>query len=162
MIQFKEMQTMLLISDELEKLAAACFVLNQDYCDAINYDYEYKHWMDLERIDQINYIAAVVILFSKLELLRPEERKDIDKLAKEQHDAWVKAKVADGWTYGLSVNKEFKTHPDIVAWEELPYKEKLKDILFVNTVLAHFDRISDIGKEKLSLMTNEQKAKLED
>ena len=148
---FTEIKSVLAVADQLEELASACFTLNQDYCDAITYDYDYKYWEDLERDQQLSYIAAVYILYSKLELLYPEQRKAldnncIDKLAEEQHTAWVKAKQAEGWSYDAVKDDELKTHPNMVAWKELSYQEKLKDILFVTTVLTHFDRIKDISK----------------
>ena len=159
MVNFKEVKNMLKIGDELETLAMACYTLNQDYCDAITLDYEYTFWADLDRDVQLSYIAAVYTLFNKLELMYPQDRTNVDKLAKEQHDAWLESRKAEGWSFGLSVNKELKTHPNMVEWEELSHEEKLKDILFVTTVLAHFNRIKKIGSERL--MTNEERKRLE-
>lgn len=144
---FLEVKSLLKFNDEVEILANACFTLNQDYCDAVNYDYDYKYWEDLAREDQLNYIAAVVILINKLELIYPQNRIP-EVLAKEQHDEWVKSKTEMGWIYGEEVDPEAKTHPDLVEWDKLSHTEKMKDLLFVTTVLAHFDRIIAIIKSK--------------
>jgi len=46
----------------------------------------------------------------------------------ENHDNWMRAKVAQGWVYGEVKDFEKKTHPDLVPFEELPDIEKRKDI----------------------------------
>lgn len=134
-------------------------VFTANLCHNLNYEYNYatrtnefinieldakppySTWFDISEEEQNNVIAAVLQLVNKLELMYPDERKNVEKLAKEQHDAWVESKKALGWVYGEVLDREAKTHPDMVEWDELSYTEKLKDSLFVTVVLSHFDEI---------------------
>ena len=49
------------------------------------------------------------------------------QLAKAQHEAWVREKVADGWSYGIALNLTTKTHPMIRPWEDLPNEYRTID-----------------------------------
>lgn len=46
---------------------------------------------------------------------------------KDNHNLWVKTKRNQGYIYGPVLDLENKTHPSIVAFEELPDVEKRKD-----------------------------------
>ena len=45
----------------------------------------------------------------------------------EEHDNWMRFKLADGWKYGKVKDETAKTHPDILPFEELPEIEQRKD-----------------------------------
>ena len=64
---------------------------------------------------------------------RPSEFSDdeIEKLAKIEHERWMKQKQADGWKYGTKTAKDIKLHEDLVPWEQLPDAEKEKDRILV-------------------------------
>lgn len=49
----------------------------------------------------------------------------------ELHDDWVKAYRAMGWIYGPVRDREAKTHPDMVPFDELEQREQDKDAVFV-------------------------------
>lgn len=49
----------------------------------------------------------------------------------ELHDDWVKAYEAMGWTYGPERDPEKKTHPDMVPFDQLEHRERIKDAVFV-------------------------------
>jgi hypothetical protein len=52
------------------------------------------------------------------------------------HNSWMEQKRADGWIYGKVKDPEASppTHPCMVAFEELPPEQQLKDKLFRTTV----------------------------
>jgi len=50
------------------------------------------------------------------------------------HDSWVKKYYDLGWRYGEKYNPEQKTHPDLVPFENLDPKEKIKDEVFMTLV----------------------------
>lgn len=51
----------------------------------------------------------------------------VEKMAKNVHEVWAAARLAEGWTYGLKRNDELKTHPCLVPYEDLPEEEKAYD-----------------------------------
>lgn len=53
-----------------------------------------------------------------------------------QHDMWLIAKQADGWTWGEVKDEEKKTHPAILPFEELPESQRAKDSIFRAVVLV--------------------------
>lgn len=54
----------------------------------------------------------------------------------ELHDSWVQTKLDQGWTYGLEKSELERTHPQMVAYEELPAEQRIKDHLFGAIVQA--------------------------
>src|SRR3989337_143731 len=51
--------------------------------------------------------------------------------AKVLHEDWVEAYRKMGWVYGKEYSREYKTHPDMVPYEELGQLEKDKDDVFI-------------------------------
>ncbi|MDE6557677.1 MAG: Ryanodine receptor Ryr [Clostridia bacterium] len=47
-----------------------------------------------------------------------------EALAKNVHEVWSAGKLAEGWTYGERLDTEKKTHPSLVAYEELSESQK--------------------------------------
>jgi len=62
-----------------------------------------------------------------------EEYFKMDKLPtpEEAHDSWVKAYEKMGWKYGEKRDPVFKTHPDMVPFNELSLDEREKDAIFL-------------------------------
>jgi hypothetical protein len=56
--------------------------------------------------------------------------------ASEQHETWMRNKIADGWTLGDVKDSEKKTHPALIPYEYLESGVKLKDALFTAVVLS--------------------------
>lgn len=54
-----------------------------------------------------------------------------DITPKESHENWMARKLAEGWTWGETKDLAFKTHPDLLPYEELPDAQKTKDALFL-------------------------------
>ncbi len=50
------------------------------------------------------------------------------------HEAWMKTRLAQGWTYGPKKDGYKKQHPNLVPYEELPEEQKYKDYLFFTIV----------------------------
>jgi hypothetical protein len=47
-----------------------------------------------------------------------------------QHDAWMKDKFEDGWTFGVEKDATDKRHPYLVPFEDLSPEQQAKDVLF--------------------------------
>ncbi len=52
------------------------------------------------------------------------------------HDAWLRTKEAEGWSYGPEKDADAKKHPCFVPYDELPVEQKFKDRLFRTIVIA--------------------------
>jgi len=55
----------------------------------------------------------------------------VERLARSEHERWLRAKVKAGWRFGTPRNDEQRVHPCVCAWEDLPEDEKQKDRLLV-------------------------------
>ena len=53
---------------------------------------------------------------------------------KEAHDSWVRRYEEMGWIFGKKYDPENKVHPDLVPYEALDPKEKVKDEVFLRLV----------------------------
>ena len=72
----------------------------------------------------------------------------------EQHNAWVYAKLKLGWTYGTREDKNKKTHPCLLPYDELSVIDRFKDVVFGETV-QFFRRFM---QERESLQMKEKSA----
>jgi hypothetical protein len=59
---------------------------------------------------------------------------EIEKLAKREHERWMRKKLDWGWEYAKVTDKTKKLHKDLVPWEELPLDEREKDIVFIRNI----------------------------
>lgn len=58
----------------------------------------------------------------------PEELDPLlEAMAKNVHEIWAKERISQGWTYGRKRDDAQKHHPYLIAYEELPEKEKVYD-----------------------------------
>lgn len=55
---------------------------------------------------------------------------------REQHEAWCRFKVADGWVFGEVKDAAAKTHPCLVDYDALPAEQKAKDGIYIAVVRA--------------------------
>ncbi len=62
--------------------------------------------------------------------------------ASAQHDEWMRSKLADGWTHGLTKDADLKTHPALVPYDRLAQDVRLKDTAFTAVVLALAPRVA--------------------
>lgn len=107
---------------QVEHIAQVCHEANRAL-QIINGDPVSPLWGDLDEETRNSAIDGVV--------------KSLEgATAKEMHENWVKFKVQHGWTYGEAKNDAEKTHPCLVAYEDLPAEQQIKDSLFSAIVRA--------------------------
>jgi RyR domain-containing protein len=53
--------------------------------------------------------------------------KGLEQLAKDEHNRYMEAKLAEGWSPGPEKDDKKKTNPTLVDWEQLPDEEREKD-----------------------------------
>ena len=73
----------------------------------------------------------------------PKELNDlVELMAKNVHEVWAQSRMEQGWTYGEKRDDTLKTHPCLVAYEDLPEIEKAYDR---DTALGTLKLISKLG-----------------
>ncbi|HZU58138.1 MAG TPA: RyR domain-containing protein, partial [Actinocrinis sp.] len=53
--------------------------------------------------------------------------EEVEHLARLEHDRWRSERASRGWSYGRIPDRDGKTHPDLVPWNELSEAEREKD-----------------------------------
>lgn len=56
--------------------------------------------------------------------LSPEIEELSEILSKNVHEVWAQGRIAEGWKYGEKRDDILKTHPNIVAYNELSEEDK--------------------------------------
>lgn len=112
------------IKDPLDFCAAAAHEANRQYCIATGDDTQpvWKKAPDWQKSSAINGVVGV------LSGNTPEK----------SHESWMKEKLENGWKYGEVKDPEKKEHPCIVEFSELPEFQRIKDVVFCNTVREVF------------------------
>lgn len=112
------------ISDLTAEIASVCHEANRAICEAAG-DHSQKSWHDAEDWQRESAIKGV-----DFAIANPLASADA------QHNAWMQDKLADGWVYGATKDAEAKTHPCIVAYDALPFDQRVKDHVFKAIVMA--------------------------
>lgn len=107
-----------------ETVAELCHELNRTWC-SMNGDTSHIAWWAAPRWQRDSAKAGVAFA-----------RANPDATPADQHEAWMKAKLDDGWVYGEEKDPHLKTHPCLVPYSELPFGQRFKDHLFRAVVQA--------------------------
>lgn len=78
-------------------------------------------WADREEAFRAQFLNVI-------EMMCGPDRKSSPA---ELHDDWVRAYEAMGWSYGPVRDPEARTHPDMVPFDDLEFREQIKDAVFV-------------------------------
>lgn len=108
-------------------IAQVAHEVNRAYCAALG-DTSQPAWADAPEWQRESAAAGVDALM-----------RNPQATPQQLHEAWMRHKAADGWTYGAAKDQAAKTHPCMVAYDELPEAQRVKDYLFgaaVRTLLA--------------------------
>lgn len=72
------------------------------------------------------------------------EQHKIDQIlnawAKSQHTEWMNRHAGEGWSYGVRINMQNKTHPWMQPWESLPTQARELNIRAVRQLLDILDQ----------------------
>lgn len=82
-------------------------------------------WEDAEEAYQKGLIAGVTAYFESPELTPAQE-----------HQAWVDAKLADGWVSGAVLDASSKVHPLLLPFDELPIEHRSRAVMLHAAVHA--------------------------
>jgi len=116
---------------DIIEIARAAHEANRRFCLGHG-DPSQVPWDEAPYWQKSNYIKGVEML-----------RDHPDAGPGDLHRGWLAEKEATGWVYGLVKDAQAKTHPCMVAFEELPLEQQLKDHLFVGVVRALLGDVGD-------------------
>ncbi len=80
--------------------------------------------------EKMRAIACVIVPTTLVELqdaatiFTPDE---LETLARQEHERWMRDRIADGWSYGDPRDDARKLHPSLVPYDELSSEEREKD-----------------------------------
>lgn len=111
-------------ANRVERIARICNDANAAYCAATG-DFSYGTWDNAPE-----GIKESVRFGVRQHLANP------DLTPESSHEAWMKFKAADGYTYGPVRDEATKQHPCMVPYSELPMAQKAKDHIFRAAVHA--------------------------
>ena len=110
-----------------QEIARICHQANKAYCESIG-DTTQLDWESAPQWQRDSAVSGVNFVLSNL-----------DAPASANHDAWLKAKVDDGWVFGPVKDAIKKEHPCIVPYDQLPATQQGKDYLFRAVVRSIYD-----------------------
>lgn len=105
-------------------IAGVCHEANKEYCRTRG-DRSQLPWSEAPQWQRDSAIAGV-----EYHINNP------DSTPADSHNEWMKHKLSEGWVYGELKDPEQKTHPCMVAYEDLPAEQRAKDALFLGIVRA--------------------------
>ncbi len=112
------------VNVNVEQVARVCHETNKTFCETID-DYSQESWEDAEEWQRQSAIRGV-----EFALANPTVG------AYAQHEAWMQDKIREGWKLGEVKDPVAKTHPCMVAYQDLPANQRIKDHLFRAVVKA--------------------------
>ena len=109
---------------KIEEIARGAHEVNRAYCLALG-DLSQLAWEDAPEWQRASALAGV-----KLHIQNP------DAGPQASHEGWMEQKVAEGWVDGPEKRPDFKQHPCIVPFDQLPREQQAKDFIFRGVVHA--------------------------
>lgn len=83
------------------------------------------------------------------DIVLPEELTALtESIAKNVHEVWAAARMADGWQYGKERNDMLKQHPCLIPYEELPESEREFDRATAFTTLKLIRKLGFLIKKE--------------
>lgn len=111
---------------EANNIAMEAYRANRAYCKALG-DIR-PMWGDADPQTRKSMVTGVFDIYTGKTL--SEE---------DGHNAWMKAKLSDGWKLGPT-SLDDKTHDCLVPYNELPQHQKIKDTMFRTIVMEHLKK----------------------
>ena len=91
---------------------------NRAYCKSIG-DFSQASWKEAPKWQKDSAINGVIFTI-----------KNGDISPEDSHKNWFKHKQESGWVFGEKKDEKLKTHPCMVAYEELPKSQRSKDYIY--------------------------------
>lgn len=115
----------------VEQVARLAHETNRAYCQSIG-DNSQPAWHEAPEWQKSSAINGVNFHLDHL-------RNGTQAPPSASHDAWLKQKQEEGWSFGPVKDPEKKEHPCFVPYGDLPLEQRMKDYLFSAVVKAFYD-----------------------
>jgi len=109
---------------KIEAMAIICHEINRVYSQSLG-DFSIRCWAEssIEQKESVMFgVERYILNRKKGEVVSPE---------RQSHDEWIAHKKGKGWKYGKEKNEQEKTHPCLVAYDDLPVCYQTKAKFFV-------------------------------
>lgn len=117
-----------------EEIARVCHEVNRAYCQVMG-DLSQLPWEkapDWQRNSAVNGVQYAIA--------HPEATPE------RMHESWCDQKLKEGWAVGPVKDPEKKEHPCLVDYYQLPFRQRVKDHIFLAVVRNLMDPVP--GKER--------------
>lgn len=115
-----------------ESIARIAHEVNRAYC-ASQGDMSTTEWSKATEAQRASMLAGV-----DMHLDNPGSSPQA------QHEAWMAAKAADGWTHGDVKDEAAKTHPAFLPYDQLPAAQRAKDFIF-KMIVTQLKDVPDVA-----------------
>ena len=102
----------------VEIIARICHEANKAYCESME-DFSQLPWDEAPEWQKNSAFNGVLF-----------HMEHPDALPSASHESWLAEKKADGWKYGPIKDADKKEHPCFVPFEDLPFNQQMKDVIF--------------------------------
>lgn len=108
--------------EKILKAAKAAHEVNRVYCLALGDESQlaWEHAPPWQINSAIHSVEAII--------------KNPNRPPSASHETWMKEKKDTGWKYGPVKDPDKKEHPCIVAYDDLPIDQRMKDTIFLAVV----------------------------
>lgn len=57
----------------------------------------------------------------------------------QMHESWMRERILGGWKYGEVLDRDYKVHPNLKPYDELPLEQQYKDTMFL-AIVSNYQR----------------------
>lgn len=115
-------------------IARVAHQVNRAYC-ASQGDMSVPDWSKTSQEQRASMLAGV-----DMHIANP------GSTPREQHEAWLADKAANGWVWGEVKDEGTKTHPAMLPYDDLPASQRAKDFIF-KAIVEQLKNLADEGAE---------------
>ena len=124
-----------LTETQIDAIAQAAYEANRAYVIAEDPEMFSKlHWEDFDEKTKEGYKVGVI---GVLEGKGPDHT----------HELWMKTRLEQGWKFGPVKDASTLEHPCLVPYDQLPPKQRSKDLIFIGVVRLLADVMNPEGRE---------------
>ena len=100
--------------------------------------------LDRDKYEQANGYLPRPLLVSEFQTkIKRTDLTLIEKLAEDLHNVWAADRIKEGWTYGMSDNRDRKLNPSLVPY--LLLDEQIKESNRYSQVIRNNQSIQVLG-----------------